>query len=135
MLKKIQLGARELIELGRGCGPGQILRNGFTRKDGTYVPPGCVKDQGTRGKTPAWQRVLPKPKAGMLKGWKADESAEDRHAALRRAVKSEGCRSVITRLTLEHNFTYRTSPKTAKTAMTDAKWLHKQGFCKLKTKK
>ncbi len=135
MKKRIQLGARELVELGRGCGPGQIMRRGFTRSDGTYVKPGCVKDQGAPGKTPASGRVLPAPKAGMLKGWKAADEAQKRRAALKRAVKSEGCRPVITRLTLEHNFTYRTSPKTARTAMTDAKWLHDQGFCKLKTKK
>jgi hypothetical protein len=135
MLKKIQMGARELVELGRGCGPGQIMRRGFTRSDGTYVKPGCVQDQGAPGKTPASGRVLPQPKAGMLKGWKAADSAGKRHAALKKAVKAESCRSVINRLTLERNFTSRTSPTTSRTAAADAKWLHNRNFCKLKTKK
>lgn len=131
---RVQLGARELVELGRHCGPGQIHRRGFTRKDGTYVAPGCVKDQGARGRTPASKRVLPSPKPGMLKGWKAADSAPKRHEALKKAVKAESCRSVISRLTLERNFTSRTSPKTSRTAAADAKWLHDKSFCKLKTK-
>jgi hypothetical protein len=134
MKLKIQMGARELVELGRGCGPGQIMRHGFTRKDGVYVPPGCVKDQGARGRTPASKRILPQPKAGMLKGWEAKKSAEQRHASLRKAVKAEGCRNVINRLSLERGFTKTTSPKTAATAKKDWQWLRKQGFCKLKTK-
>lgn len=134
MKLKIQMGARELVELGRGCGPGQIMRRGFTRKDGAYVPPGCVKDQGAPGRTPASKRVLPAPKPGTLKGWKASDSADKRHAALKKAVKAESCRVVINRLTLEHNFTYRTSPRTARTAAGDAQWLHNRNFCKLKTK-
>lgn len=134
MKTRIHLGARELVELGRACGPGQILRRGYTRKDGTYVSPGCVRDQGAPGRTPAYKRVLPAPKPGTLKGWKASDSAGKRHSALKRAVKAENCRSVIGRLTLERNFTYRTSPKTSKTAAADAKWLHDRSFCKLKTK-
>lgn len=134
MKTRIQLGARELVELGRACGPGKIMRKGFTRSDGTYVKPSCVKDQGAPGRTPASGRVLPAPKAGMLKGWKASDSAGKRHSALKKAVKAESCRSVINRLTLERNFTYRTSPKTAKTAKADAKWLHDRSFCELKTK-
>jgi hypothetical protein len=134
MQVKIQMGARELVELGRGCGPGQIMRRGFTRKDGAYVAPGCVKDQGAPGRTPASKRILPQPKAGMLKGWEAKKSADQRHASLRKAVKAEGCRNVINRLSLERGFTKKTSPKTAATAKKDWQWLRKQGFCKLKTK-
>jgi len=134
MKLKVQMGARELVELGRGCGPGQIMRRGFTRKDGAYVPPGCVKDQGAPGRTPASKRILPQPKAGALKGWEAKKSAEQRHASLRKAVKAEGCRNVISRLSLERGFTKRTSPSTAAKAKADQAWLRKQGFCKLKTK-
>lgn len=134
MKVKVQMGARELVELGRGCGPGQILRRGFTRKDGAYVPPGCVKDQGAPGRTPASKRILPQPKEGTLKGWEAKKSAPQRHAALRKAVKAEGCRAVISRLSLERGFTKRTSPSTAAKAKADQAWLRDQGFCKLKSK-
>jgi uncharacterized protein DUF5771 len=133
---KISLGARELVELGRmRCGPGRILRRGYTRKDGTYVKPGCVEDQGERGKTPAAKRILPQPKEGSLKGWRADASSSSRHAALRKAVKAEGCRNTISRLSLERGFTKKTSPKTAATAAGDQNWLRKQGFCRLKGKR
>lgn len=131
---RVQLGARELVELGRSCGPGQILRKGYTRKDGTRVAPGCVQDQGAPGKTPAYKRTLPQPKAGMLKGWAAKKSPAQRHEALKKAVKVEGCRSVISRLNLERGLTKTTSPSTASTAKKDWQWLRKQGFCKLKTK-
>jgi len=100
MKTKIQMGASELVELGRSS-----------------------------------RRLLPTPRPGTLKGWKASDSAPKRHAALKRAVKAESCRSVINRLTLERNFTHRTSPKTAAAAKKDWKWLKKQGFCHLKNKK
>lgn len=41
---------------GADCGPGQIERVGYTRSDGTYVEPACVKDMGAPGKGEA---VLP----------------------------------------------------------------------------
>lgn len=126
------------------CPAGKIrrasyTRHGYRRKDGTrvaatHVPSSCVPDTGAPGKTPAYKRVLPRPKPGMLRGWKGDASASSRHAAIRRAVASEGCPGVIRRLTLERNFTHRTSPHTAANAAKDARWLHKQGFCHLKTK-
>lgn len=136
MKMKVKMGARELVELGRTrCGPGKILRRGYTRKDGTYVKPGCVEDQGAPGKTPASKRILPQPKEGTLKGWQADASASSRHAALRKAVKAEGCRNTISRLSLERGFTKKTSPSTARTAAADQNWLRKQGFCRLKGKR
>lgn len=131
---KIKMGARELVELGRHCGPGKIMRRGFTRHDGTYVPPSCVEDQGKPGKTPSYRRVLPVPEEGKLKGWSSSQGDQERHQALKKAVKSEGCRGVILRLNLEANFTKNTSPKTYKKARKDMTWLRKQGFCKLKTK-
>lgn len=118
----------------KSCPRGKIRRVAFVRKDGTRVPSSCVADTGAPGKTPARARVLPKPKAGMLHGWTADAAPETRHAALRKAVRAEGCAGVIRRLTLERNFTKRTSPRTAIAAYIDARWLHGQGFCKLKTK-
>lgn len=135
MNKRIQMGAKELVELGRKCGPGKILRSGFTRSDGTYVKPSCVKDQGAPGKTPSAKRVLPKPKEGTLRGWSSDDSAKTRHQALKKAVKTEGCRSVILRLNLEANFTKKTSPKTYRAARQDMEYLRGQNWCALKTKK
>ena len=38
-------------EGNRRCPKGQIWRTGYTRKDGTRVKGGCIKDRGRRGKT------------------------------------------------------------------------------------
>lgn len=133
---KVGLGAKELVELGRiRCGRGQILRRSFRRSDGVLVRASCVKDQGAPGRTPAEKRVLPQPRPGSLKGWKADSGANARHAALKKAVKAEGCKSVILRLNLEANFTEKTSPKTHRKARQDMDYLRNQDWCKLKSKK
>lgn len=132
---RAKMGARELVELGRrDCGPGKILRRGFTRKDGSYVAPSCVEDQGKPGRTPVYARILPRPEEGKLKGWSSSQGDKKRRSALKKAVKSEGCRGVILRLNLEANFTRQTSPKTYRKAREDMNWLRNQGFCKLKTK-
>jgi len=67
-----------------------------------------------------------------LPGWSKQKSAPARHAALRRQVKREGCRTVIQKLTQLRNVT--TDKPTEIRARVDAGWLHNQGFCKLKTK-
>ena len=123
----------------RPCPRGQILRKGFTREaftrsDGTRikatrVKPGCIKDRGEPGKGP---KTLPTPVEGSLEGWKKDMPRKKRHALLKRLTKKENCRSVIGRLTLLRNIS--DDPATDRVAEADAKWLHKQPFCKLKSK-
>lgn len=127
--------AEELIELGRKkCPPGKIRRKGYTTRKGVHVPSVCVTDVGKRGKTPPSKRVLPPPKAGKLKGWKAELPATERHKALRRANEKYGCRDVILDLNLLANYTKRTSPETHRKARADMDWLRERAFCKLKTK-
>ncbi len=123
-----------VIEMGKThCERGEILRRGYTRKDGTHVDPTCVPDKGAPGKTPASKRVLPKPKKGHLAGWHADESAAKRRRALKKWVKKTNCRKTIGKLTLLRNLSAdRTVDRVAKR---DAEWLHDQNFCKLKSKK
>lgn len=125
--------AQELIELGRSCPRGKIRRKGYRRKDGTRVKSACVPDKGKPGKTPISERDLPKPKKGHLRGWHANESASKRHAALKKWVRKTNCKKTIGKLTLLRNI----SPdrKVDRAAKADAKWLHDQDFCKLKTKK
>lgn len=131
---KIRLGAKELVELGRTrCKRGEILRRGYTKKDGTYVKPGCVPDKGAPGKTPAAKRILPKPVPGELGRWTKAMPASERHSALRKVVDRRGCAKVIWSLTRLANLTTDRPTKTK--ARSDAGWLHDQGFCKLKTKK
>jgi hypothetical protein len=131
-MSRIKMGAEELVELGRTCGRGKILRSGYRRGDGVYVRPSCVKDQGATGKTPASKRVLPKPKHGSLGAWKKNMTDQKRHASLKKVVERRGCQRVIGSLTLLRNLS--ADPGTKATAKADAKWLHNQGFCKLKGK-
>lgn len=130
-----------LIELGR-CKPGQILRAGYRRagyrrSDGTRVgparvAPSCVPDKGAPGKTPASRRVLPEPEKGALGRWKKDMAASERRRSLKTVVERRGCRAVIGSLTLLRNLT--ADPGTKRAAKADAKWLHDQNFCRLKSK-
>ena len=121
------------------CPRGKIFRKAFTRKaftrsDGTRVkasrtPGKCIIDRGKPGKGP---KILPTPRKGSLEGWKKDMPRKERHALLKRLTKKENCRSVIGRLTLLRNIS--DDPGTDRVAEADAKWLHDQPFCKLKTK-
>lgn len=128
---KIRMGAKQLVELGRKCKRGEILREGFTKRDGTYVKPTCVPDTGAPGKTPVSKRFA-KFGPNYLPGWHKDLAASTRHEALRRQTAREGCVTVIRRLTQLRNVT--TDRPTEAKAKADAKWLHGQNFCKLKTK-
>ena len=133
-MTRIRMGAEELVELGRiKCGRGKIVRSGFTRQDGTYVAPGCVPDKGEKGKTPAAKRVLPDLVSGDIGIWTKRMPVTKRHESLKKAVDRRGCRKVIGGLTLLRNRT--ADPATKAKAKADAKWLHRQGFCKLKTKR
>lgn len=132
-MTRIRMGAEELVELGRSCGRGKILRSAYRRSDGSYVKATCVPDKGASGKTPSSQRVLPRPVPGDLGVWKKDMSSTMRHASLKNEVQKRGCRKVIGSLTLLRNLS--SDPGTKKTAKADAKWLHGQNFCELKSKK
>lgn len=131
-MTRIRMGAEELVELGRACGRGKILRAAYRRSDGTYVKAACVPDKGAPGKTPASKRVLPEPVAGDLGVWKKDMAASKRHDSLRKVVERRGCRKVIGSLTLLRNLSSDRGTKMA--AKADWKWLRGQGFCKLKSK-
>jgi hypothetical protein len=126
--------AEYLIEMGRArCKKGEILRKGFQRKDGVRVKATCVPDTGLPGKTPASRRFLPEMGPNPLGGWKKGMPAGERHSRLRKQVDQKGCRRVIQDLNALANTT--TDRPTETKMRQDAKWLHNQGFCKLKTKR
>lgn len=106
------------------CGPGQILRKGYTkkgyvrsayrRKDGKIipsakvpaakVPPTCVPDFGTPGHG---RKTLPKPddKVHLTKyGYSVHASEEQRHNALRAASRDYGTLTILRRLNLLRNY-------------------------------
>jgi hypothetical protein len=72
-------------------------------------------------------------KGSYLPGWSKKATPARRHGALERVTEREGCRVAIRRLVQLANVT-KDQPTKAK-ARADAKWLHRQDFCKLKTKR
>lgn len=122
---------RTKVEMGRSCPAGKIRREAYTTKRGVHVPSACVPDKGARGKTPAAKRWFPRD--GKPLGWKKDMSASERHALLRRKTEQRGCLDVDLALRARANVT--TDRETKRKMRADSKWLKRQGFCKLKTKR
>jgi hypothetical protein len=69
----------------------------------------------------------------FLPGWNKKEPTAARHAALHRLTVREGCLTVSRKLNQLANVT-RDVP-TKKKARADQRWISKQGFCHLKTKR
>lgn len=72
-------------------------------------------------------------KGGYLPGWSKKASPAKRHSALRKVADREGCIVAIRRLVQLANVTQ--DRPTEEKARADARWIHNQVFCKLKTKK
>lgn len=66
-------------------------------------------------------------KSGGLEGWHANETEEQRHAALRRALRAPGgsYRRVIERLTIIGNLNENQSPETTRKVREDVAWVQK----------
>lgn len=72
-------------------------------------------------------------KGSYLPGWSKKVSAERRHSALRKVTEREGCRAAILKLVQLANVTKDVA--TEKKARADYRWLHRQSFCSLKSKR
>jgi hypothetical protein len=130
---RVKLGARHLVELGRGkCPAGKIRRSGYVRKDGTRVKSVCVPDAGAPGKTPAKKRFMPDLGPEPLKGWSKNKPASRRRADLKKIVAKKGCRAALRTINVIANVT---TDRPAETKLRqDYKWVRKQDWCRLKTK-
>lgn len=139
---RVKMGASDLVELGKKCKSGQILRDGYrragyTRSDGTRVAaarvgPSCVPDKGAPGKTPAARKFMPAMGPSPLKGWHKDQAASTRHSKLRKLSEDLGCGRALKRVNVLANVT--TDKVTENKLRSDYKWLRGQGFCRLKSK-
>jgi hypothetical protein len=126
---------------GASCPPGKVRREGYiaTRKKKTLlgrllkrgttyrVKSSCVKDRGAKGTLPV---VIGPLKQGDLtsKGYRAQESASQRHAALAKAVGAYGRLSTLRKLNAIAVLNKTTSPSRAKTFKTDRDWVKKTYF-------
>jgi hypothetical protein len=88
------------------------------------VKSACIKDRGRPGKGP---KVLPKLKEGSLTqfGYSMKSKSRSRHTALNKAVKKFGAASVSRKLNVLAIYNKNTSPKTARTARSDRKYVMK----------
>lgn len=111
------------------CTKDEIIRSGYTRKDGVKVKSVCVPDKGKPGKTKAKDKVLPKPTINGLGkyGYKDVKKmlARDRHTALEKGVKKEGILPITRRLNLISNYTKNSDPKFYKILQSDINWVNK----------
>jgi hypothetical protein len=130
---RLKLGARHLVELGRGkCPAGKIRRSGYVRRDGVRVKSACVPDVGAPGKTPAAKRFLPALGPSPLGGWKKDQAASTRLSKLRGVARKKGCRTALRTVNAIANVT--TDRETVRRLRADYKRLRADDACKLKTK-
>jgi hypothetical protein len=126
---------------GTTCPPGKIRREGYiaTRRKKSFigrllkrgtryqVNATCVSDRGASGKGPVLIGPL---KQGDLtsKGYRAQESASQRHVALAKAVGAYGRLSTLRKLNAIAVLNKTTSPSRAKTFKTDRNWVKKTYF-------
>jgi hypothetical protein len=119
---------------GKTCSPGKVLRSGYTatRKKKTFigrlfkrgttyrVGPTCIKNRGVIG---------PLKKGALTdKGYDSTESADQRHAALAKAVGAYGRLSTLRKLNAVAVLNKNTSPARSKTFKADRNWVKKTYF-------
>jgi hypothetical protein len=102
----------------------QIVRDGYTRKDGIYVRSALIEDRGAPGKGP---RLIPKLKSGTLRkhGYDSKTSSMKRHVALRSAVAEYGPTTIIRKLNVVATLQKRTNPSLSQQFKTDSAWVKK----------
>lgn len=103
------------------CPRGQILRRAYTKKSGKRVSASCIKDRGVPGKG---KRLFTLRKGTLGKhGYKTSFTREERHTALRKAVKAESYAGVIRKLNAVSILQRRTNPKVYDILRSDMKWV------------
>lgn len=100
----------------------QVVREGYTRKDGVHVAPTLIEDRGLPGKGP---KLIPKLRQGTLRrhGYDSKASKAERHAALRRAAEAEGPTVVIRKLNVVATLNKNTNPKLSAHFKADSAWV------------
>lgn len=138
------------LGLTKKCSPGYILRapykrsfsntvkrEGYNAKRGSKtvrVYPGassvlvkasCIKDRGLSGKGPRSGSGIGSLRKGELSkyGYKAKESREKRHAALKKAIEVYGALGVFHKLDAIAKYTVRTAPEAHTVFKADRDWV------------
>lgn len=141
---------RRRLGLNKSCPTGYILRAPYTRKfsstvkrsgfnvqkrgktvriyptaGSTIVKASCVKNRGLPGKGPRTGKGIGPLKEGELSryGYKARESEESRHKALKKAIEVYGALGVYRKLDAVAKLTLRTAPEAHRIFKTDRSWV------------
>jgi hypothetical protein len=131
------------------CGPGEILRKGYTRKfkpevkalgytvrkgakvytvrpkrNAITVKAACIKNRGLHGKGPAAKGIGPLRKGELIKyGYSYRLSDAVRHSALKKAIERYGALSVYHKLDAVAKLAVRTAPDASKIFTLDREWV------------
>lgn len=134
------------------CPPGQVSRKGYVRRFGSnvmqkgytvkkhsgkayhikpgkqsvYVKPSCVKDRGDpKVKAPAPDKIIGYLRKGELKkhGYVYVNNTEERHEALKKAIKEFGALGVYHKLDIIAKLSKYTVPKAASVFKEDRDWV------------
>jgi hypothetical protein len=142
-------GVKERLGLTKKCPKGFILRapykrkfSNITRKAGYNIQKGnktirvypsakksivkaaCIKNRGLPGKGPRSGKGITLKKGELSRyGYNAHKSEEDRHAALREAMKVYGPLNVFRKLDGVAKLTLRTAPEAHKIFKQDRDWV------------
>lgn len=142
--------AGKRLGLTKKCPPGYILRapykrkfsstirrEGYSAKRGNktvrvfpktasgLVKAACIKDRGLSGKGPRSGKGIGALRKGELSkyGYKAKESREKRHAALKKAIDEFGALGVYRKLDAIAKYTLRTAPDAHTVFQADREWV------------
>jgi len=106
------------------CKKGQILRKGYTRKDGVKVKPVCIKDRGLKGKGP---KLFSLKKGTLSKhGYNLSKKADVRRKALDKAVKEVGHVIVIRKLNALSILQKNINPVNSRKFKYDQQWVSRK---------
>jgi hypothetical protein len=132
------------------CPSGYVLRKAYVRKyttgvkekgytvrrgDKTYraypssgstiVKSSCIRDRGKEGKGP--QAIGPLRRGELMKhGYTYRKPVDERHSALRKAVKEFGPLGVYRKLNAVAKLSSRTEPKISKVFKNDRNWVRRE---------
>jgi hypothetical protein len=117
------------------CKKGEILKDGFVRKNGTKVAETCIKNRGAPGKGPESIKLNTNHYLSELGYENVKELSEkDRHIALEKAIKHKGHLTVIRSLIARANLNIRQDPVVYEIFKADQEWVSKK-YAKVANKK
>jgi hypothetical protein len=117
------------------CKKGEILKDGFVRKNGTKVEATCIKNRGAPGKGPESIKLNTNHYLSESGYENVKELSEkDRHIALEKAIKHKGHLTVIRSLIARANLNIRQDPVVYEIFKADQEWVSKK-YAKVANKK